>query len=97
MQTLSTKRPRMDERSFKKLPRSSTKDNFKSKNDESNDSDSELNKTMDKLDSTHLNSDDGVSDHEIDQIDVEFDQLKKSEVYKKVFKIKHRSTHLYSN
>ena len=57
----------MDERSFKKLPRSSTKDNFKSKNDESNDSDSELNKTKDKLDSTYLSSDDGVSDNKIDR------------------------------
>ena len=88
MPSISTKRPRVDETIFKKLPRSSTNDNFKSKNTESDDSDLELDNTIDKLNSTHLSSDNALSEHEIDPIDVEFDLLKKSEVYQKKFKIK---------
>ena len=61
----------MDDTSFKKLPKSSTKDNLKLKttiveisDSELNDSDFDLNTTLDKLDRTNLSSSDDMSVHE---------------------------------
>ena len=73
--SVSTKRPRVDEISCNKLPRSSTNENFKSKNVESSESDLELNATINKLNSTHLSSTENIfSEHEIEND--EFDKLK---------------------
>ena len=77
----------MDDTICNKLPRSSTNENFTSKNVESSDSDLELNATINKLNTTHLSSTENIfSEHEIEND--EFDELKRPEVYKKAFKIK---------
>ena len=81
----------MDETTFKKLSKSSTNDNLKSKStiiesSDSNldDSDVELNATIDKLNRTYLNSSDDVSEHEIDDVE----KRRKPMTYQRIFKIK---------
>ena len=86
--SVSTKRTREDETTFKKLAKSNTKDNLKLKTtivesgeSDLEDSESELNATTDKLNRTHLDSGDDVSEHEIETIE------KKRKPVTKTFKI----------
>ena len=78
MPSTSTKRTRVAETTYKKLPKSSTNDNlklkslinlklikfFESSDSDLNDHDFELNTTLDQLNRTHLSSLDYVSEHE---------------------------------
>ena len=91
MPSTSTKRTRVADTTFKKLPKSSTKDNlmlkstiFESSDSDLNDPDFELNTTLDQLNRTHLSSLDDVSEHEIDDVE----KRRKPMTYQRIFKIK---------
>ena len=91
MPSTSTKRTRVAETTYKKLPKSSTKDNlmlkstiFESSDSDLNDPDFELNTTLDQLNRTHLSSLDDVSEHEIDHIE----KKRKPVTFQKTFNIK---------
>ena len=90
MPCFSTKRTREDEATFRKLAKSSTKDNLKfkttiveSSESDLEDSESELNATTDKLNRTHLDSGDDASEHEIETIE----KKRKPVTFQKTFKI----------
>ena len=70
-----------------KIPKSRTKDDFKSR--AKRDSDSELNNTIDLLNQTYLGLSEEMSDHEMDDCDMK----KKSVTFQKNFKIKNLNIH----